>query len=150
MNSISILKNSVQTYAWGSYTAIPELLGTESPSSDTHRQSFGWVLNFNEGETDVLPVTHINRCERIYLSRAEEFVLSVINLQEDTTYHSPSNRSGEILLCTAGNALIFDLASRVKIDLSKGSSILIPTAVEKYRISGDATIYKAAVPISES
>ncbi len=105
------------------------------------------VLNFNEGETDVLPVTQINHCERIYASRAEEFVLSAINLQAGTTYHSPTKRSVEILLCTDGDATISDLKSRMKIDLPKGRSILIPAAVKKYRIKGDATIYKASVPI---
>lgn len=33
MKDISILKNTVQEYAWGSYTAIAELLGTSSPSA---------------------------------------------------------------------------------------------------------------------
>ena len=32
MDSISILKNTIQTYAWGSYTAIPELTGEKTPS----------------------------------------------------------------------------------------------------------------------
>ncbi|MDI6688564.1 MAG: mannose-6-phosphate isomerase, class I, partial [Desulfobacterales bacterium] len=32
MKTISILKNTVQEYAWGSYTAIAELLGEKSPS----------------------------------------------------------------------------------------------------------------------
>jgi mannose-6-phosphate isomerase len=32
MNSISLMKNTVQEYAWGSYTAIAELLGKDSPS----------------------------------------------------------------------------------------------------------------------
>ncbi len=32
MDKISILKNRIQEYAWGSYTAIPELLGQKSPS----------------------------------------------------------------------------------------------------------------------
>ena len=105
------------------------------------------VLNFNEGETDVLPVTQINHCERIYESRAEEFVLSAINLQAGTTYHSPAKRSVEILLCMDGNATISDLEGGMKIDLPKGRSILIPSAVKKYRIKGDATIYKASVPI---
>jgi len=105
------------------------------------------VLNFNEGETEVLPVTQINHCERIYESRAEEFVLSVINLQAGTTYHSSTRRSVEILLCMDGNATISDLENRMKIDLPKGRSILIPAAVKKYRIKGDATIYKASVPI---
>ncbi len=33
MERIRLLKNAVQEYAWGSYTAIPELLGHDSPAS---------------------------------------------------------------------------------------------------------------------
>jgi len=32
MKTIGLLKNTIQEYAWGSYTAIPELLGCESPA----------------------------------------------------------------------------------------------------------------------
>jgi len=32
MKNISLMKNTVQEYAWGSYTAIPELLGNVSPA----------------------------------------------------------------------------------------------------------------------
>jgi mannose-6-phosphate isomerase len=32
MNNISLMKNTVQEYAWGSLTAIAELLGNGSPS----------------------------------------------------------------------------------------------------------------------
>lgn len=32
MDGISILKNTIQEYAWGSYTAIPELMGEKVPS----------------------------------------------------------------------------------------------------------------------
>lgn len=32
MNTIGILKNAVQEYAWGSHTAIPELFGMKAPS----------------------------------------------------------------------------------------------------------------------
>ena len=32
MKTIGILKNTVQEYAWGSYTAIPELLGQTLPA----------------------------------------------------------------------------------------------------------------------
>ncbi|NNL75029.1 MAG: mannose-6-phosphate isomerase, partial [Desulfobacterales bacterium] len=31
MHKIGLLKNSVQNYAWGSATAIPELLGEQNP-----------------------------------------------------------------------------------------------------------------------
>lgn len=33
MKAIAILNNPIQEYAWGSYTAIPELLGTPSPAA---------------------------------------------------------------------------------------------------------------------
>ena len=33
MKTIGLLKNTVQEYAWGSYTAIPELFGKDSPSN---------------------------------------------------------------------------------------------------------------------
>ena len=33
MAGICLLKNSIQEYAWGSYTAIPELLGSDSPAN---------------------------------------------------------------------------------------------------------------------
>jgi len=32
MDRIRLLKNVVQEYAWGSYTAIPELLGHDAPA----------------------------------------------------------------------------------------------------------------------
>ena len=31
MNTSAVLKNTIQEYAWGSLTAIPELLGTTNP-----------------------------------------------------------------------------------------------------------------------
>lgn len=38
MKTIGLLKNTVQEYAWGSYTAIPELLGKDSPSNRPHAE----------------------------------------------------------------------------------------------------------------
>jgi len=32
MKTIGLLKNTIQEYAWGSYTAIPDLLGENSPA----------------------------------------------------------------------------------------------------------------------
>ena len=105
------------------------------------------VLNFSEGETELLPVTRINRCERIYETRAEEFVLSVIQVQAGITYDNQSNRGVEILLCTDGDAIIYDLNNNTRIALPKGRSVLVPATVMNYCIEGNATIYKAAVPI---
>jgi mannose-6-phosphate isomerase len=105
------------------------------------------VLNFSEGETGPLPVAQINRCERIYESRAEEFVLSVIQVQTGITYDSQIDRGVEILLCTNGDSTIYDWHNTLEIALPKGRSVLVPAAVKNYRITGDASIYKAAVPI---
>ena len=33
MHTIAILKNTVQNYAWGSLTAIPDLLGVSNPTN---------------------------------------------------------------------------------------------------------------------
>jgi mannose-6-phosphate isomerase len=38
MKRICILKNPIQEYAWGSYTAIPELLGNKSPANTPHAE----------------------------------------------------------------------------------------------------------------
>lgn len=105
------------------------------------------VLNFEERELDILSPIESNECERIYSSRAEEFVLSVITLKRDLTCYSPTNRSVEILLCTDGEAIITDLGNNDKLAFGRGKSIIIPSAVKKYCIEGNATLYKAAVPV---
>ena len=105
------------------------------------------VLNFEERELYILSPKESNECERIYSSRAEEFVLSVITLKRDLTCYSPTNRSVEILLCTDGEAIITDLGNNDKLAFDRGKSIIIPSAVKKYCIEGNATLYKAAVPV---
>lgn len=105
------------------------------------------VLNFEERELDILSPIVSNECERIYSSRAEEFVLSVITLKRDLTCYSPTNRSVEILLCTDGEAIITDFGNNDKLAFDRGKSIIIPSAVKKYCIEGNATLYKAAVPV---
>ena len=104
------------------------------------------VLNFEEREVDILIPEESNNYESIYSSSAEEFILSVISVKEGIIYNSPLNRSVEILLCTDGNATVFDSGENDKIDIAGGRSVIIPAIVEKYSIEGNATLYKAAVP----
>ena len=105
------------------------------------------VLNFEERELDILSPIESNECERIYSSHADEFVLSVITLKRNLTCYSPTNRSVEILLCTDGEVIITDLGNNDKLAFDKGKSIIIPSAVKRYCIEGNATLYKAAVPV---
>jgi len=104
------------------------------------------VLNFEEREVDILIPEESNNYESIYSSSAEEFILSVISVKEGIIYNSPLDRSVEILLCTDGNATVFDFGENDKIDIAGGRSVIIPAIVEKYSIEGNATLYKAAVP----
>jgi mannose-6-phosphate isomerase len=105
------------------------------------------VLNFNERNIEVLTPGSIKDSERVYPTQAEEFVLSVISLKSGMTYKSFLNRSVELMICTHGEATITDLKTDDAIRLNRGTSVIIPAAVEKYRIEGDATLYKAAVPV---
>ena len=104
------------------------------------------VLNFEEREVDILIPEESSNYESIYSSSAEEFILSVISVKEGIIYNSPLDRSVEILLCTDGNATVFDSGKNDKIDIAGGRSVIIPAIVEKYSIEGKATLYKAAVP----
>lgn len=104
------------------------------------------VLNFEEREIDILIPEESNNYESIYSSSAEEFILSVISVKEGIIYNSSLDRSVEILLCTDGNATVFESGENEKIDIAGGRSVIIPAIVEKYSIEGNATLYKAAVP----
>jgi mannose-6-phosphate isomerase len=105
------------------------------------------VLNFEEREIKILLKEAVSDCEGIYPSRAEEFVLAGITVGNGRTYSSPAARSIEIVLCIEGNANITDVEQTNTIALAKGASVLIPAAVNKYTIDGDATFYKASVPV---
>ena len=85
--------------------------------------------------------------ERVYASSFAEFVLSAITVTAATVYTSPTRRSAEILLCTAGASTITDIDGGKHLPLNQGVSVLVPASVKQYTLSGDATVYKAAVPL---
>ena len=104
------------------------------------------VLHFNELNLEILRPQNINPGEFVYESPAEEFVLSTIDLNSNTTFRSKKQRSAEILLCTDGAADLVDAGSANMISMMKGMSVIVPAAVPGYRINGEATFYKASVP----
>jgi mannose-6-phosphate isomerase len=110
---------------------VPELLNT---------------LNFAEKDVVILAPEAQGESERIYPSEPEEFRLSVITVGSSTPYTSPEDRSIEIMICTSGKASVKNLESGEMIELNRGKSILVPAAVPKYSIEGQATLYKASVP----
>lgn len=105
------------------------------------------VLTFGERSVEVIETEEQSETERVYPTRAEEFVLSVIALRRGLSHISGENRSVEILLCTDGKATINEYGKNDAITIVRGNSVVVPASIPKYNIEGDAVFYKAAVPI---
>jgi len=105
------------------------------------------ILTFEEKEVDVLMPQKNKDCEGVYYSIAEEFILSVISDKKNISYTSPEKRSVEIILCADGKASVTDISINQNITLTRGTSVIIPSSVKKYKIEGKASLYKASVPV---
>ena len=105
------------------------------------------TLNFSEGKVDILRPKRLSSGESVYHTPTEEYVLSVITIGEASSFKSETKRSVEIMICTEGEAEVEDLGDNSSTRLANGVSIIVPAAVEQYRITGNATLFKAAVPL---
>ena len=105
------------------------------------------VVRFETTRIDVLHATVVKAGESIYRCPASEFVLGVIHVRPNRPYRSVPKRSVEILLCTSGNGRIEEDKER-SLDVKKGESFLVPACLASYCVTGDLTMYKAAVPLS--
>jgi mannose-6-phosphate isomerase len=105
------------------------------------------VLNFTDGDLNILGPENLAFGEAIYTTEAEEFVLSVIRINKEFPFSSARDRSVEMMICTEGNVSVTDLRAGDITRLTRGISIIVPAAVEQYSIEGDGILYKAAVPV---
>ena len=104
------------------------------------------VLNFTDGDLNILSPKNRTSGEEIYSTEAEEFVLSVIRIKKAASFNSPLDRSVEVMLCTEGEVTVTDFSDGETTLLTKGTSIIVPAALAQYRIEGEGILYKAAVP----
>jgi mannose-6-phosphate isomerase len=104
------------------------------------------ILNFSEAKPNILQPEIVASGEAVYSTGIAEFVLSIVEVSGGTPFTGARNRSVEMMICTKGEATIKDLGDGMTTDLTRGIAVIVPSAVEQYRIEGDATIYKAAVP----
>ena len=104
------------------------------------------TLEFSEVRVKPLKAISTLAAEWVYDTPATEFSLSKVSVNQGTTYASPADRSIEILICTEGKGNIIDLKKGDSLDISSGTSVVIPAAVTGYKIEGAATLYKASVP----
>jgi len=108
------------------------------------------ILRFSEETPTLVPPTVVSSAESLYGTSAEEFALSVIRVRKDIPYVAEKARSAEILLCTQGSGVIADTFGQVGMELNRGKSVIVPACVAGYHIEGQATFYKAAVPLGKS
>lgn len=106
------------------------------------------VVRFGQTTVEKIAPTVVRSGESSYGCPAEEFILSVIHPTKQQAYLSPSTRSVEILLCTAGAGRIEYGGGDIGLGVNKGDSFLVPASLESYVIQGDCVLYKAAVPLS--
>ncbi len=104
------------------------------------------ILRFSHNEVDILRPHGQETAESFYPLVSEEFALSMISPRQGSPFASPKKRSVEMMICIEGDARVTDLGSGEMLPLAKGATIIVPAAVERYRIEGEAKIYKASVP----
>ncbi len=105
------------------------------------------VVSFTETGVDILLPEKRSMTEEVYPVLAEEFFLSVIRVGPGRNHTAPEKHSADILFCLTGEGVISYGKNNEPVRFSKGISIIIPADVGSYRISGDAVLYKAGVPI---
>ena len=105
------------------------------------------IVKFDVQPVSVLYPESVGECEKIYPVCAREFALSIISLQDGSRYSSFGQRSLEILLCVEGTAEISDTETKSAIEMSRGVSLIVPAAVWRYEIRGQAVLYKASIPL---
>jgi mannose-6-phosphate isomerase len=131
--AVEIMANSDNVLRGGltqKHVDVPELLRT---------------LTFRGGPPPRAPAHPRAEGEQVYATPAREFELSVLRTGPGA-FESPAARSVEILLCTEGRAVLRDPAHGVSVTLARGRAALVPAALPRYRVEGDAVVYRAGVP----
>jgi mannose-6-phosphate isomerase len=105
------------------------------------------VVRFEPRPIGILKAEARDETESVFVTPAHEFVLSTITTSAEAGYLSLQTRSAEILLCTDGDAFIEDIDGGSRLAMKKGDSVMVPSAVARYRISGSASFFKAATPV---
>lgn len=104
------------------------------------------VLTFESRGIEILSPVKVSSGEKLYQTPAKEFRLASIELKPHESFTSRKDHGVEILICIAGCAQILVLAEGIAHTLERGESVLIPAAVSQYRITGEATVFRADVP----
>jgi len=105
------------------------------------------IVRFESSPIQKIKPIASGKIEVIYPAPVEEFALHKISLREGTSFSSAEDRAVEIMIVLEGNVKIDIPETERHMKLKRGNSVLIPSIMPKYLLSGNATIYKATVPL---
>ena len=104
------------------------------------------VLTFTETNVVIQTAQPQLGSEYGFISGADEFQLSLIEVGPEAGYSSPDERSIEIVICIEGEVIVTD-AIGDSITIRQGESFLVPAAAQAYQIGGKGRLFKAATPL---
>jgi mannose-6-phosphate isomerase len=82
--------------------------------------------------------------QRVFITPAQEFRLSEIQVYTDRPYRNPGRDSIELMIFAEGKGRIETSES---LSVSQGDSLLVPAAAGPYSIHGSLRLYRADVPL---
>jgi mannose-6-phosphate isomerase len=100
------------------------------------------VLDFKDGSVPVLPGEDRRPGERVFVTEAPEFELSMLDLA-GAKLAFPSRVGPEILLCTAGNAVVRGNGGELRLE--RGASAFVTGTEGDFEIEGAGRVFRAAV-----
>lgn len=107
------------------------------------------ALSFEEEIPSVLKPMTACPCEMQYMSPAEEYRLSLIEVDKEGSYLSGRNRNLEIHLCTQGLGKVIEAGKGDSLAFERGDSFVVPACVDKYSITGSGKIFKVTIPSNQ-
>lgn len=110
---------------------LPELLG---------------LLTFSDQDIELLAPEMQIPAEHIYPKRTDEFLLSVLTPTDAQPYQSEASHGVEILFCTQGEGNLEPGPDVAGLPFRQGDSFFVPASAPDYRLTGNATLYRAAIP----
>ncbi|MEM8960530.1 MAG: mannose-6-phosphate isomerase, class I [Acidobacteriota bacterium] len=107
------------------------------------REALASVVRTESSAPDLLDAER-RATETRFAGMADEFTLSRIDVAPGESFETVEDPGVEILLVTEGAARL--ATTRGQRRVSRGDIVLVPAAVAGYRLDGDATVFRAAVP----
>jgi mannose-6-phosphate isomerase len=101
---------------------------------------------FDPWRPQLIRPIRLGEAESQYPCPADEFTLSMLTIRPDAGYSSSAARNVEIFLCIQGTVTLASLPDAGhKVELKKGTSVLVPASAPAYLIEGSGLLYRAGV-----